>query len=316
MTRKTKRIKPSVTGSSARVEKERVYGWERSKLSKGDQRTLKKFGLLEKDGAMQVPGDEAVPNPPEGFRPLMKEMVHIASRFIRFRDEANSLRKALHLAEKRANDLEKKLKAGEKARKKAEEDAAAIEDLRDRLHAAETALSEKEEKLAKREAAMIARFETQSARSSRKVGEMYTRNQDLEEDPLLDTLTVLEMNCTLARDCLKAARIAFERMFPHFIPKTNLPEKFYLLPKHFNGKDDPALAHRQASLKIGVEGTIALVAASGEKVDWAKVAAVRGLNNDKWTALIKGAKSFSRKIIAILDPRSSASVSTAHTKVK
>ncbi|KAK1645009.1 hypothetical protein QYE76_062814 [Lolium multiflorum] len=68
MTKRTKRIKPSVAGSSAHVEKQSVSGWERSKFSKGDQRTLKEFGLLTTDGAMQVPGDEAVPNPPEGFR--------------------------------------------------------------------------------------------------------------------------------------------------------------------------------------------------------------------------------------------------------
>ena len=103
---------------------------------------------------------------------------------------------------------------------------------------------------------------------------MYTRNQDSEEDALLDTLSVLEMNCTLARDCLKAARIAFERMFPHFFPKTELPDRFELLAKSFTDKGDPVLAHRQSSLKIGVEGTIALVIASGEKVDWAKVAAI------------------------------------------
>ena len=145
---------------------------------------------------------------------------------------------------------------------------------------------------------------------------MYTRNQDLEEDALLDTLSILEMNCTLARDCLKAGRFALERIFPHFFPKAALPDKFELLAKSFTDKGDPALAHRQSSLKIGVEGTIALVMASGEKIDWAKVAAVRGLNNDKWTALIKGAKAFSKKIIAILDPRSSASASTTQTEVK
>jgi hypothetical protein len=96
---------------------------------------------------------------------------------------------------------------------------------------------------------------------------MYSRNQDLDEDRLLDTLTVQELNCSLARDFLKSARTTFERIFPHFLPKTDLPERFNQLTKHFNGKNDPAFAHRQARLKIGVEGTIALVAPSGEKVD-------------------------------------------------
>jgi hypothetical protein len=104
--------------------------------------------------------------------------------------------------------------------------------------------------------------------------------------------------------------------FECIFPKADLLEKFNQLAKYFNGDNDPALAHRQTSLKIGVEFSIALVAASGQKVDCAKVGAVRGLNKDKWTALINGAKSFSRKIIAILDPRSSTSASTAQTEVK
>jgi hypothetical protein len=79
------------------------------------------------------------------------------------------------------------------------------------------------------------------------------------------------MNCTLARDCLKVARIAFERIFPHFFPKIELPEKFDLIVKRFTGKDDPALAHRQGRLKIAVKGTISLVTASGKKVDWARL---------------------------------------------
>jgi hypothetical protein len=71
-----------------------------------------------------------------------------------------------------------------------------------------------------------------------------------------------------------------------------LPDKFEPLSKRFTDKGDPVLAHRQASLKIGVEGTIALVIASVEKIDWAKVVAVRGLNKYRWAALIKSAKAF------------------------
>jgi hypothetical protein len=133
---------------------------------------------------------------------------------------------------------------------------------------------------------------------SRKICEMYTRNQDLEEDALLDSLSILKINCTLARDCLWAGRIALERIFLHFFPKAALLDKFELLAKSFMDKGDPVLVHRQVSLKIGVEGTIALVIASGEKIDWAKVAAVRGLNKDN---LIKGVKAFSKKLIAIIE---------------
>jgi hypothetical protein len=40
------------------------------------------------------------------------------------------------------------------------------------------------------------------------------------------------------------------------------------LVHRFQTTDDPVLADRQASLKIGAEGTIALVATSGQEVDW------------------------------------------------
>lgn len=73
---------------------------------------------------------------------------------------------------------------------------------------------------------------------------MYTRNQDLEEDALLDTLSILEMNCTLARDCLREGRIALQRIFPHIFPKVVMPDKFESLAKSFTDKGDPVLVHR------------------------------------------------------------------------
>jgi hypothetical protein len=69
-------------------------------------------------------------------------------------------------------------------------------------------------------------------------------------------------------------------------------------------------------LKIGVEGTISLVAASGQKVDWVKAAAPKGLNSEKWKALVKDTKLYSKKLITFLDPKSSASASAAQTEVK
>jgi hypothetical protein len=71
---RTKRIKPAATGTSTRAEKERVSGWERSKISSQDERMLKKMGLLNNE-AMQMPGDESVPNPPEGFRVIFADFL-------------------------------------------------------------------------------------------------------------------------------------------------------------------------------------------------------------------------------------------------
>jgi hypothetical protein len=80
--------------------------------------------------------------------------------------------------------------------------------------------------------------------STERIGEHYTRNQELDEDHLLDTLTVLELNCGLARDCLKSAWTGFERIFSYFFPRTELPSKFDQLARQFNEQNDPALAHR------------------------------------------------------------------------
>ncbi|KAM0893482.1 hypothetical protein ACQ4PT_025098 [Festuca glaucescens] len=248
--------------------------------------------------------------------PLMKEMVDLGSRFIGFRDEAESLREALRRAKERANDLEEKLRASEEAREKAEKDAAGVEDLRRRLQAAEDALSDKEAKLVQRDNDIITRLETQSRRfSTGKMGEHYTLNQESDEYRVMDTLTILELNCDLARECLTSARNALRRIFPHFFPKIMQPEIFAQLAQQFLAKDDPASAYRQTSLKIGVEGTIALVAASGQKVDWVKAAAAKGLNTEKWKALVKDTKLYSKKLIAFLDPKSLASASTAQTEL-
>jgi hypothetical protein len=84
----------------------------------------------------------------------------------------------------------------------------------------------------------------------------------------------------------------------------------------FTGKDDPVLAYRQSALKVGVDGTIALAMANGEKTDWAKVAAVRGLTEERWTGLLKSAEAFSKKLVAIIDPTAASSTSTAQTEVK
>ncbi|KAM0831539.1 hypothetical protein ACQ4PT_065490 [Festuca glaucescens] len=247
--------------------------------------------------------------------PLMKELVNLGSQFIGFRDEAAALRDALRRVEGRANDLEAKLKASEAARKKAEKDAAAAEGLRQKLQAAEDALSNKEAQQIERENEISTRLETQSRRFLRKMSEQYNLSQE-SDDRLLDTLDILELNCDLARKCITSARNALKRVFPHFFPKETQPEIFSQLAHHFLAKDDPALAYRQASLKIGVEGTIALVAASGQKIDWVKTAAPKGLNSEKWKALVKDAKLYSKKIIAFLDPKSSTSASVAQTEVK
>ncbi|KAK1617221.1 hypothetical protein QYE76_022738 [Lolium multiflorum] len=194
---------------------------------------------------------------------LNEDLISLGSQFIGFRDEAESLREALRRAEERADALEAKLKSSETSRKKAEKDVAAVESLRQRLKIAEDALSEKE-----------------AQQIERRMGEEYNLHQEIE-DRLLDTLSILKLNGDLARTNISSARAALKRIFPHFFPKETQPEIFSELVQRFLAKEDPALAHRQGSLKIGVQGTIALVAASGQEVDWVKTGTPKGMNKDK-----------------------------------
>ncbi|KAK1604414.1 hypothetical protein QYE76_028087 [Lolium multiflorum] len=54
-------------GTDKHVEKPKISGWERSKLSAQDHKILKRMGLFDKE-AMKMPGDESSPHPPIGFR--------------------------------------------------------------------------------------------------------------------------------------------------------------------------------------------------------------------------------------------------------
>jgi hypothetical protein len=81
-------------------------------------------------------------------------------------------------------------------------------------------------------------------------------------------------------------------------------------------KEDLALAYHHDSLKIGVEGTTALVAASEQNVDWANAGNPKGMNKETWKAFLKSAKTHSKKIFAFLNLKYVASTSTTRTEVK
>ena len=152
--------------------------------------------------------------------------------------------------------------------------------------------------------------------AAEKLGEKFTLNEDQEEDPLLDSVSILEMNCRLARNGLAYARRSFNRLFKHFFPKSEAPEKFEALAKVFTAAEDPALSYHRAATKTGVEVSIALAMASGEEVDWDKVISFRGVTKDALTTFLKSAKKYSKKMVAVVDPSSATSTSTAHTEVQ
>ncbi|KAK1677022.1 hypothetical protein QYE76_037870 [Lolium multiflorum] len=247
--------------------------------------------------------------------PLMKEFIHLATQFVGYCNTVESLKEALTKANKCADDLAMKLEQSEKAREKAEQDAASVGDLRTRLHEAETALSEKVTQQIAREEDIIGRLESQNRRFVRKMGADF----DLEEpegDRLLDVVSLLEIHGDLARRSIADARTAFTRLFPYFFPKKKQPEIFSELAKHFIPEEDLGLTFRQENLKVGVEGTIALVAESQQSVDWSKAGEAKKINKEKWQALIKAAKPHSKKILSFLGYKPAASSSAAKPEVK
>ncbi|KAK1680038.1 hypothetical protein QYE76_040886 [Lolium multiflorum] len=137
-----------------------------------------------------------------------------------------------------------------------------------------------------------------------------------EDNRLLDALSLLEIQADLVGRSIFDAQTAFSRLFPYFFPKKKEPDTFAALAESFVPKEDLGLALRQENFKIGVEGTIALVAKSQQNVDWAKVGEATKMKQDKWPKLIRAAKPHSKKILAFLGYKPTPSSSSAKPEVK
>ncbi|KAK1680682.1 hypothetical protein QYE76_041530 [Lolium multiflorum] len=314
-------------------------------------RNKRKREEVEDSGSSKPPGSPAEETSPEeegtfypyddAGSPLRDQFIRLGSQSIGFRNEADTLKVSLRQAEERAEALEAKLKLSKEAREKAEADVATVEDLRQRLANAENALSDKIAEQITREQGIIDWHECQNRRFLHKFFRRLEACLDLivcvviilcfvaagrndegfklleaKDDRLLDALSICELQGDLARTNISNSRTAFTRLFPHFSPKQTQPEIFAELVKRFLPTEDLALAYRQENLKIGVEGTIALVANSGQEVDWAKAGNSGKMNKEKWKALVKDAKPHSKKILAFLSPKPAGSTSTAKTEVK
>ncbi|KAK1619245.1 hypothetical protein QYE76_024762 [Lolium multiflorum] len=246
-------------------------------------------------------------------QPLMKEFVRLGTQFIGYRDYATKLEETLAEANKRADSLALKLEQSERARKKAEADAAAVEDLRKRLHDAETSLSDNIAQQSAREKEILTRVESQSRRFVRKTQQDYDL-ENPEGDRLLDALSLLEIHGDEAREGLAEARSGLSRLFPYFFPKKEEPTPF--VAKHFNSQEDLGLKLRQEGLKVGVEGTIALVGDSQQDVDWTRVGDMKEMETKRWQSLIKAAKPNSKKILAYLGCKPTPAPSSSKPEVK
>jgi hypothetical protein len=135
-------------------------------------------------------------------------------------------------------------------------------------------------------------------------------------DELLDALTLVEIHGDEARDGLENAEASLLKLFPYFFPKKETPSTFVELAKTFNGPVDLGLKLRQEGLKIGVEGTVALIADSQQDVDWAKVGDIGEMETKKWQSLIRAAKPSARPILSFLGVKPAPAPSASKPEVK
>ncbi|KAK1642342.1 hypothetical protein QYE76_060147 [Lolium multiflorum] len=247
--------------------------------------------------------------------PFMKELIRFGTQFIGYRDYAAKLEEKLAEANKRADALATELEQSETARMKAEADAATVEDLQKRLDDAKKALEENVAQHSAREEEILGRLESQSRRFVRRTNQEYELESP-EGDQLLDALSLLEIHGDEARDGLSEAKIGLSRLFPYFFKKKEEPATFVALAKCFNSPEDLGLQLRQEGLKVGVEGTMALIAESQQQVDWSKVGNTGEIETKKWQSLIKAAKPSSKKILATLGYKPAAAPSSSKPEVK
>ncbi|KAK1647926.1 hypothetical protein QYE76_065731 [Lolium multiflorum] len=260
---------------------------------------------------IQFPGGSSTPSLDD---PLMKEFIRLGTQFVGYRDYSKKLEGDLAEANKRADALAVKLEQSEEARKKAEKDAAAIEDLRKRLHDAETSLSNNISQQSAREAEIPCSLGVADST-------FYQTHQEYEiegpeGDELLDALTLVEIHGDEARDGLENAEASLLKLFPYFFPKKEVPNTFVELAKAFNEPEDLGLKLRQEGLKIGVEGTVALIANSQQNVDWAKVGDIGEMETKKWQSLIRAAKPSARPILSFLGVKPTPAPSASKPEVK
>ncbi|KAK1615377.1 hypothetical protein QYE76_020894 [Lolium multiflorum] len=241
--------------------------------------------------------------------PFMKELVRFGTQFIGYRDYARELEEKLAEANKRADALAIELEHSESAHTKT------VEDLEKRLGDAKRALEENVAQHSAREEEILSRLETQSRRFVRRTHQEYEL-ENPEDDELLDALSLLEIHGTEARNGLDEAEAGLSRLFPYFFHKKEQPATFIDLAQCFNGKEDLGLQLRQEGLKVGVEGTMALIAESQQQIDWSKVGDTGKIETKKWQSLIKAAKPNSKKILATLGYKPAPAPSSSKPEVK
>ncbi|KAK1699319.1 hypothetical protein QYE76_016016 [Lolium multiflorum] len=287
--------------------------WERSKIPNQDANLMKKLGLMKKKDALRFPSEESYPSPPIEYRlhQLTPNSILHVSIFITLCEcflgnQPNwALWKRIFCLRRNGSHNIAYNIGGVVICVRPDVEyfdvkfPDSVQGWRKRwLYVHEECSDSLEYNIASFDGKMVQDFEL--ARP--------------EGDRLLNALSLLEIHGDLARRSIADVRAAFTRLFPYFFPKKSAPEPFANLAKQFNPEEDIGLAFRQENLKVGVEGTIALVAESQQNIDWAKAGETK-ISKERWPSLIKAAKPHSKKIISFLGYKPATHASSAKPEV-
>ncbi|KAK1664679.1 hypothetical protein QYE76_052838 [Lolium multiflorum] len=195
--------------------------------------------------------------------PMIKDLIRIGSQFIGYREYASKAEEKLAEANNRADALVQKLEQSEAARKKAELVAseakteadeakakvASVEELQKRLEDAESALNEHKTAQAAGEEGILKRLKSQIRRTETQTNQGFDLKNPVN-DPLLDTLSYLELHGSEIREGVSNASAGLSTLFPYFFPKKEEPPTFLALAKSFNSSEDLGLKMRQENMKL------------------------------------------------------------------
>jgi hypothetical protein len=133
----------------------------------------------------------------------------------------------------------------------------------------------------------------------------------LDEDPLLAAVSLLEANWISVREIFELVNRVLTRIFVGLWPKkkANVPD-LKNLAKAFDTDEDPILTMKGLSLKRGVEGTIAFAYAHGEEVNWEKVSSFPGRPRLELKPFFEKAKKYASGIVSMISPSAASATGT------
>jgi hypothetical protein len=133
-----------------------------------------------------------------------------------------------------------------------------------------------------------------------------------DDDSLMIAINLLEANWISVQEIFELVSRVLMRIFIGLWPKkrAEVPDNdLKKLAKAFDTFDDPILLMKGHSVKRGAEGTIALMYAHGEEVNWEKVSSSRGRPLSELKVFLEKAKRYASGIVLIISPSAASTTS-------